>query len=631
MTPAPAGRDADAPAANRPHRTGPDPDVKHPAPATADQADRGHAGLLPWVFWPSTLIVLLFVVATLAFPAQMTDVIGDVQAAIIRNFSWWYAIVAFAFVVFCAYLVFSRKGSITLGKPDEKPEFSTMSWFALLFAAGMGIGLVFFGMTEPLMHFTSPRPDLAAANPTEAQAAQSALATTFLHWGLQPWAIYAVVGVAVGLAIHRRGRPLSLRWAFEPLLGERRVRGGWGHLIDNIALIGTVFGVATSLGLGVTQMAAGLRSLGIVPADSPWLEYAMIAAVTCVVMYTVVSGVERGMKWLSNINLVLAAGLLLFIALVGPTPFLLKETVQSFGAYLQNFFADSLNVSAFYGAEGDAWQAGWTAYYWGWWMSWTPFVGIFIARISRGRTVREFLMGVLLVPTLVCVVWFGILGGTAIWLETVRPAGYTSVVGADGAIDSNSALFQVLEQLPAGLLLVIGAIILSGIFFVTSADSGALVMGMLATGGDVNPKTAVKIFFAIATAFMAAALLAAGGLSAIQTLAITIGLPFSVLMLVMCVATFRSLGYSAARVEAVRRQAMLASIQDRLGKDTDDDEVVEGGPVAASQWWASLSRDHQRTIARLASPGPDDEIRLHEDATATSARPDTTRGGSTAR
>ncbi|MDY6056014.1 BCCT family transporter [Micrococcus sp.] len=550
------------------------------APATASGAARARV-LLPWVFWPSSLIVLSFVGATLLFPDQMNSIIGDVQAAIISSFSWWYALVAFFFVVFCGYLIFSRKGDITLGAPDEKPEFTTVSWFSLLFAAGMGIGLVFFGMTEPLMHYVGPRPDLAATNPTQAQAAESALATTFLHWGLQPWAIYAVVGVAVGLAIHRRGRPLSLRWAFEPLLGERRTRGGWGHLIDNIALIGTVFGVATSLGLGVTQMGAGLRSLGVVPEDSAWLEYAMIAMVTLVVLYTVVSGVERGMKWLSNINLILAAGLLVFLAFVGPTAFLFKEMVQSFGHYLQYFFANSLNVSAFYGDDGDAWQAGWTAYYWGWWMSWTPFVGIFIARISRGRTVREFLMGVLLVPTLVCVVWFGILGGTAIYLETVNPAGYTSVVGADGSIDSNSALFQVLEQLPAGTMLVIGAILLSAIFFVTSADSGALVMGMLATGGDVNPRTTVKIFFAIATAFMAAALLAAGGLQAIQTLAITIGLPFSVLMLVMCVATHRSLGYSVARVRAVRRQAQLASIKDRLGLDTDDPDVADAERLPA--------------------------------------------------
>jgi len=580
--------------------TAPDAGV---APATSAAAARDRV-LLPWVFWPSAVIVLSFVGATLLAPEQMTVGIGLVQQAIITNFSWWYALVALFFVLFCGYLAFSRKGDITLGKPDEKPEFSTLSWFSLLFAAGMGIGLVFFGMTEPLMHFTSPRPDVAAANPTQAEAAQSALATTFLHWGLQPWAIYAVVGVAVALAIHRRGRPLALRWAFEPLIGERRVRGGWGHLIDNIALIGTVFGVATSLGLGVTQMSAGLRALGIVPEDSPWLEYAMIGAVTCVVLYTVVSGVERGMKWLSNTNLILAAGLLLFIAIVGPTAFLFKEMVQSLGSYMQYFFANSLNVSAFYGAEGDAWQAGWSAYYWGWWMSWTPFVGIFIARISRGRTVREFIAGVLLVPTLVCVVWFGILGGTAIFLETTRPAGYTSVVGADGAIDSNTALFQVLEQLPAGMMLVVGAIILSGIFFITSADSGSLVMGMLATGGDVNPKATVKIFFAIATSLMAAALLAAGGLSAIQVLAITIGLPFSVLMLLICLATFRSLGYSVARVEAVRRQAMLASIKDRLGLESDDDEVVDSGPVAASQWWASLSRDHQQRIADAAAGVP---------------------------
>ncbi len=568
----------------------------------------GTGRLKGWVFWPSAVIILTFVGITLMFPEAMETGIGAVQSAIIANFSWWYALVALLFVFFCLYLGFSRKGKITMGRPDEGPEFSTMSWFALLFAAGMGIGLVFYGMTEPLMHFTSPRPDVGAADPNTGELAQSALSTTFMHWGLQPWAIYAVVGVAVGLAIHRRGRPLSLRWAFEPLIGEKRTRGGWGNLIDNIALIGTVFGVATSLGLGVTQMAAGLRSLGIVAEDSTWLEYVMIAAVTLVVLYTVVSGVARGMKWLSNFNLVLAAGLLLFLAIVGPTAFLLKEMVQSFGAYMHGFLGESLNVSAFFGEEGDTWQAGWSAYYWGWWMSWTPFVGIFIARISRGRTVRTFIMGVLAVPTLISVLWFGVLGGTAIYFETVRPDGYASVVGEDGAIDANAALFQVLEQMPAGTLLVIGAIILSAVFFVTSSDSGSLVMGMLATGGDPEPKMWIRLFFAIATAFMAAALLMAGGLSAIQTLAITIGLPFSVMMLVMCVATLRTLNYSVARVEAVRRRAQLASIKSHLGLDTDD-EVVDG-PATASQWWASLSQERRHRIAQMASAGPDHEIRV---------------------
>jgi choline/glycine/proline betaine transport protein len=566
----------------------------------------GTGRLKTWVFWPSAVVILAFVGATMLLPEQMETGIGLVQSAIISNFSWWYAAIALFFVVFCLYVGFSRKGTITLGRPDEQPEFSTLSWFALLFAAGMGIGLVFWGMTEPLIHFVTPRPDLADLDPTTGERAQNALATTFLHWGLQPWAIYGVVGIAVGLAIHRRGRPLAMRWAFEPLIGEKAVRGGWGNFIDSLALVGTVFGVATSLGLGVTQMAAGLRSLGIVAEDSTWVEYVMIAAVTAVVLYTVVSGVARGMKWLSQFNIVLAAGLLVFLAIVGPTAYLFKEMVQSFGVYMQGFLANSLNVSAFYGEDGDAWQAGWTAYYWGWWMSWTPFVGIFIARISRGRTVRQFVMGVLAVPTLISVVWFGVLGGIAIYNETVMPAGYTSVIGEDGAIDSNAALFQVLEQLPAGTLLVVGAIILSAVFFITSSDSGSLVMGMLATGGDPEPKMWIRIFFAIATALMAAALLMAGGLSAIQTLAITIGLPFSVMMLMMSVATLRTLALSVARVEAVRRQAQLASIKNHLGLDTDD-EVVDG-PATASQWWASLSRERKQRIAQMASAGPDDVI-----------------------
>lgn len=555
-----------------------------------------HARLVPWVFWPSAVIILAFVALTMAFPQAMETGIGMVQQTIISNFSWWYLIMAFLLAVFCIYLLFSRKGNITLGKPDSTPEFSTASWLALLFAAGMGIGLVFYGMTEPLMHFATPRPALDAEVASTAVRAEQALSTTYLHWGLQPWAIYAVVGLAVAHAIHRRGRPLSMRWAVEPLIGEKATRGPWGNVIDATALVGTVFGVATSLGLGVTQMSAGLRSLGFVPENSPWVEYTMIAVITGFVLWSVVSGVNKGMKWLSNTNLVIAAGFVLFLLIAGPSQFLLKELVQTLGGYLQNYVGMSLNGSAFYGEAGDDWQSGWTTFYWAWWMSWTPFVGVFIARISRGRTVRQFILGVLLVPTALSILWFGVLGGTAIYHETTRPEGYTSVIGEDGAVDVNSALFQVLEQLPGGTILVIGAILLSAIFFITSSDSGSLVMAMIATGGDPEPAHRYRVFFAVATALMAAALLLAGGLTAIQTLAITIGLPMSVLLVLMCVAAFKALGVNVHRVEALRRKSFLADIQDRFGLTTDDD-AQEGGEISADFWWASLSRSRRQEIA----------------------------------
>jgi choline/glycine/proline betaine transport protein len=585
----------------------PESEPQDAPPGAAPVTSPGGAGevhstrLLPWVLWPTLVIIVLFTGATLAFPAAMEAGIQAVQQTVISSFSWWYLLLAFGLVVFCVYLGFSRKGNVRLGREEHEPEFSTMSWLALLFAAGMGIGLVFYGMTEPLIHFSTPRPGLEATDPSVGARAEDALALTYLHWGLQPWAIYAVVGLAIAHAIHRRGRPLSMRWAVEPLIGENATRGGWGHAIDSFALIGTVFGVATSLGLGVTQMAAGLRSLGIVGEGDLWVEYAMIAVVTGFVLWSVVSGVNRGMKWLSNTNMVIAAGLVLFLLITGPTQYLAKEMVQTFGYYLQNFVGNSLNASAFYGAEGDTWQATWSTFYWAWWMSWTPFVGIFIARISRGRTVREYLLGVILVPTLISVVWFGVLGGTAIYYEATQPAWYTSVVAADGSVDVNSALFQVLEQLPGGAILVVGAILLSAIFFITSSDSGSLVMAMIATGGNPEPPNRIRVMFAVATAVMAAALLLAGGLTAIQTLAITIGLPFTVLIVLMCFATFKALHANVQRTEALRRRAFVADLSERFGLESDDD-AIESGPLAANTWWSTLSRERQREIHQRVGP-----------------------------
>ncbi|MBO9704325.1 MAG: BCCT family transporter, partial [Arthrobacter sp.] len=510
-------------------------------------------------------------------------------------FSWWYVLLAFGFVLFCIYLGFSRKGDVKLGRPDHDPEFSLVSWFALLFAAGMGIGLVFYGVTEPLTHFATPKPSLAEQHLQPSAQAQEAIATTFLHWGFQPWAIYVVVGLALAHAIHRRGRPLAVRWALEPLFGEKAMRGGWGNTIDVVALVGTVFGVATSLGLGVTQISAGLKSLGVIGEDNHWIEYVIIVVVTCFVLWSVLSGVSRGMKWLSNINLILAGALLLFILIVGPTQFLAKEIVQSVGHYLQNWLGMSTDTSAFTGSAGEAWQASWSTFYWGWWMSWAPFVGVFIARISRGRTVREFILGVVLVPALITFVWFGVLGGTAIFHEMNKTAGYTSVIAADGSVDANAALFQVLEQLPAGGLLVVGAIILSAIFFITSSDSGSLVMAMLATGGDTEPRNWIRVFFTLATAALAAALLLAGGLAAIQTLAVSIALPFSVVMILMCVATFKALQRNVRRADRLRREALVADLSEKFGLESDDD-AIESGPRSADVWWDGLSSRRQHAI-----------------------------------
>lgn len=519
------------------------------------------AQLRRWVFWPAAVIVLGFVAFTLISPSTAEALFLGLQDAIVENFSWYYVLIAAFFVGFSLFVGFSRFGDIKLGKDQDEPEFSTGSWFSLLFAAGMGIGLVFYGVSVPLSHFASPRPGVTG---TEKELAQQALTQTFLHWGLHAWAIYVVLGLALAYAIHRRGRPVSIRWALEPLLGNR-VRGGWGNLIDVIALVGTLFGVATSLGLGVIQIGAGLESAGI--ADSSIVsQIAIIAVITAVTIVSLVTGVTKGMKILSNFNLLLAAALLLFVLIVGPTQFLLRDFVQSIGSYLQNIVGLSFNVTAQQGAEGVAWQGAWTTFYWGWWMSWAPFVGVFIARISKGRTVRQFVFGVLLVPTALTFLWFAVLGGTAIHRQTDGSGG---LIGSDGSVDIEGSLFAVLGDLPAGVVLTYGAILLIGVFFVTSSDSGSLVMAMIASGGDIEPKNWLRVFFAGVAALLAVALLLSGGLNALKTAAITTALPFSVVLLLTCWSTIIAFTRERRAYDKAEREVLLEHVGAYYGLEVE--------------------------------------------------------------
>jgi choline/glycine/proline betaine transport protein len=525
-----------------------------------------------WVFWPAAVIVLIFVTFALILPEATEALFASVQSSIVSNFNWYYVLLAAFFVAFCLWMGFSRYGNIKLGKDDDEPEFSLGSWFSLLFAAGMGIGLVFYGVSEPLSHFAQPRPGVTG---TDNQLAQQALSQTFLHWGVHAWSIYVIIGLALAYAIHRRGRPVSIRWALEPILG-RRVRGGWGHAIDIIALVGTLFGVATSLGLGVLQISAGLESAGIVES-SQLLNIGIIIVISGMALISVLSGVTKGMKLLSNVNLALAAALVLFVLIVGPTQFLLRDFVQSIGHYLQNFVGLTFNVSAYTGSEGESWQGAWTTFYWAWWISWSPFVGIFIARISRGRTVRQFVTGVILVPTLITALWFSVLGGTALYSELHGQGG---LVGDDGTVNLEGALFAMLEQLPGGSVLVIGAIILIAIFFITSADSGALVMAMIATGGQIEPKAWTRVFFTTATALLAIALLLSGGLEALKTAAIIIALPFSVIMIGICWSTVVAFNRELRAYDKAERAALVDRIGDYYGLEVE--EPTERGIFAST-------------------------------------------------
>ncbi|KGM13887.1 BCCT family transporter [Cellulomonas bogoriensis] len=523
---------------------------------TPDRPRFSGRGVARRVFWPSLAVVVLVSAYAIIAPAHAERTIGAIQDDVIGAFGWYYVLLVAGFVVFALWVGLGRWGDVTLGNDDDEPRFGLGTWFAMLFAAGMGIGLVFYGVAEPLMHYASPKPGVVGS---PERLAETAMAQTYLHWGVHAWAIYVVVGLAMAYAIHRRGRPVSIRWALEPLLG-RRVEGRWGDAVDVTAVVGTVFGVATSLGLGVLQIAAGLEHIGVIESGAG-VQVAIIVVITVIATASVVSGLDRGLKWLSNINVGLAGVLLVVLLVLGPTLFLLREFVQSIGVYLSTVVPMTFNVSAFAGAEGEAWQAAWTTFYWGWWISWAPFVGIFIARISRGRTVRQFVGGVLLVPTLVSFLWFSVLGGTALYRELF---GTDGVIPADGAIRAEFALFDLLASLPWAPVLSVVVIVLVSLFFITSSDSGSLVVAMLSSGGNPVPPTGVRVTWALLEGVLAIALLLAGGLLALQTAAILIALPFSLVMVAMAAATARALHREHQMFLRAQRRELRARLTEHV-------------------------------------------------------------------
>ena len=498
----------------------------------------------PWkiaVAAPTAVLVLGFVGVAALAPRWLGDILKDANTSVVNDLGWYYSLIVAGFVAFALLVAFGPYGNITLGKDDDPPAYSLVSWFAMLFAAGMGIGLVFWGVAEPLSHYASPPPGTPADTP-DAEKAQAAMTTSFLHWGLSAWAVYIVVGLAIAYTVHRKGRKVSLRWALEPLFG-RHVRGWIGDVVDVFAIVGTLFGVAASLGFGASQFSAGLEHLGILQSNI-WVLMVVIVIITSLATCSVLSGLDRGIKWLSNTNLVLAAVLAIAVLVLGQPLFVLREFVQTIGDYMSNFVSLSFRTLPYQGAPGETWLGSWTTYYWGWWISWAPFVGIFIARSSRGRTVREFVMGVLAVPALVTFLWFSIMGGTALWQQLYGPGNIVS----DGKVNSVTALFEVLNHLPANTVLVVGFLILLVIFFVTSADSAAFVVDMIATGGEQNPPVLTRVMWAVLGGGIAAVLLWGGassgdltaGLGALQTMTILAAAPFSVVMVLACIATLRA-------------------------------------------------------------------------------------------
>ncbi|AXK33086.1 BCCT family transporter [Streptomyces armeniacus] len=526
------------------------------------------------VFWPSAIVILGFVLYAAIGQETAADHVQTVQDEIVGNLSWLYMALVSLFVIFVLWVGIGRFGDIRLGRDNEKPEFSTLSWLAMLFAAGMGIGLVFWGVAEPLNFYDAPMP---GTGESEAARSETAMVRTFLHWGIHPWAIYVVVGLAVAYSVHRKGRPVSIRYALEPLFGDR-VKGIWGDIIDSIAIIGTLFGVATSLGLGVMQVASGMNYLGWVDdPESKTLLVILIACITAVATLSVVSGIGKGIKWLSNINMGLAAAIMLFVIIAGPTLFIANGLVQDTGLYLQEVARLSFDTGASQGDEGTTWVNGWTVFYWGWWISWAPFVGVFIARISRGRTVREFVCGVLLVPTLLTFVWFAVFGGSALKQQMDGKEDYT-----DGGVNTNNALFELLDTLPGGTFVAGVAILLIVLFFVTSSDSGSYVVDMLASGGDPNPPIWSRVFWALAEGAVAIALLLASGsggtasLDTLKTAAIVIAFPFSLVMVGMCIATLKSFREERAAYLKAKQEREHERIIDRAVAAMEESIDVNG-------------------------------------------------------
>ncbi|WP_444438798.1 BCCT family transporter [Pseudomonas sp. A6] len=499
--------------------------------------------LNPPVFYCSAVLILVLVLYASVFQEQAQGLFNDVQQWIITNASWFYILAVALILISVVFLAVSRYGDIKLGPDHSEPEYRSSSWFAMLFSAGMGIGLMFFGVAEPVMHFTTPPVGEAGT----VAAAREAMKITFFHWGLHAWAIYAMVGLILAYFSFRKGLPLTLRSALYPLIGER-IHGPIGHAVDIFAILGTVFGVATSLGYGVLQINSGFHHLFGLPV-SPTVQIVLIAITCGLATLSVASGLDKGIRILSELNLALAVILMLFVLLLGPTVFLLQAYVQNTGAYLSDIVYKTFNLYAYQPTD---WIGGWTLLYWGWWLSWSPFVGLFIARISRGRTIREFVCGVLFVPAGFTLLWMTVFGDSAIHMiltDGVRDL--AAIVDQDSSL----ALFAFLEHFPLSSVVSMVAVLMVVVFFVTSADSGALVVDMLASSGHDHSPLWQRIFWSVSIGVVAIALLLANGLKALQTATIASALPFSLILLASIWGLFRALHLDATR-RGLRNQAL---------------------------------------------------------------------------
>ena len=509
-------------------------------------------GLTP-VFLVSAIIIVVFVIGALVFNKEATKVFGATRVWLTTNFDWWFIDITNLLLFFCLFLIVSPFGKVRIGGPDAKPEYSNLTWFAMLFAAGVGIGLLFFGVLEPVYHFQNPplgmekvydpatvytaenTPAVSDAKGHARAAALMGVSASTFHWGLHAWAVYGVVGLALAYFVYNRGLPLTMRSAFHPLLGDR-IWGWPGHVIDTLAVFASLFGLATSLGLGAKQLTAGLNHLwpDVFAANNTTMVV-LIVLITCGALASVLTGLNVGIKRLSQFNVMLAVLLLLIIIVLGPKLAILKSVFGGLSTYL----AKLRPLSTWVDRSDTGFLHGWTTFYWAWWIAWAPFVGTFIARVSKGRTVREFIIGVLLLPTLLCLIWFSAFGGTA--LDQFLGDGYTGVTETVEKYVPELALFKMFEALPISMLTSVIAMILLVVFFVTSSDSGSLVIDMITAGGKFDAPTSHRVFWCTAEGAVAIALLLGGGLTSLQAASIAVGFPFALLLLGMAACVWMAL------------------------------------------------------------------------------------------
>lgn len=519
------------------------------------------------VFIASALLIVGFIIFGSLFGELAGEVFNQLQSFITHRFRWLFIILMNVAVVFSLYIALSRYGDIRLGHQTEHPEYSLLSWFGMLFSAGIGIGLLYWGTAEPLYHFMSPPTGQAET----VETAKQAMSISFLHWGIHAWALYCVVALSLAYFHYRRGLPLSIRSVLYPLIGQK-IYGKWGHVVDTLAVFGTMFGVVTSLGLGAMQINAGFSNVFGIPNNVP-VQLCLIAIITAMATLSVMMGLDKGIKRLSDINIVLTVLLLGFMLFFGPTQFIIDSFIENIGNYVSQLIPLGFWSEAYRNTD---WQANWTIFYWAWWVSWSPFVGIFVARISRGRTIREFIFGVLFIPMLLLFFWFTTFGGSAVHMELMGNYGLIEAVKAD----YGSAIFKLIEYYPLTKPLTLVIVVMIMLWFVTSSDSASLVIDMLTAGGDTNPPKIQRLFWALSQGVIAAVLLVAGGLSALQAVAIIAGFPFAIVVFVMMYCLWR--GLTRDRLTLYRNQQWYItaeSAEHNSANEFIDEHLLLGPPV----------------------------------------------------